>query len=105
MIQELIDKIAEAEKKADETVAAAHEEAREISLNAEAEAAKIIASAKALIKEERKSALEEAEAAAQKEFDAIIKKGEEEAKALCGNIDIAKEAAEIALEYYKLHER
>jgi vacuolar-type H+-ATPase subunit H len=36
MIQELIDKIAEAEKKADETVAAAHEEAREISLNAEA---------------------------------------------------------------------
>lgn len=105
MIQELINKISEAEKNADEMTAAALEEAKAMNLNAEAEAVSIIAAAKAKAKEERKKVAEYAEKLAEERYAEIIGIGEREAEKLAGSIEVKKEAQSIVDAYCRLYER
>lgn len=99
MIQELVNKIHEAETEADAMIARALEEAKAMNFDADAEATRILNEAKAKIKAERKKVIESAEAEAQAKFEEIIAIGEREADKLVRSVDIANEALAVAEAY------
>jgi vacuolar-type H+-ATPase subunit H len=96
MIQELVNRIHQAEEEAEAMVARALEEAKAMNFDADAEAARILADAKAKIKTEKKKVTENAEMEAQIRFDDILSIGEREAEKLMRSVDIAAEAEAIA---------
>jgi len=96
MIQELVNKIHEAEQQADAMVARALEEAKAMNFDADTESARILTEAKAKTKNERKKVIESAEKEAQDRFNTIIEIGEREADKLFRSVDIAAEAALVA---------
>lgn len=103
MIQELINKIADAEAQADRMIAAALEEARAMNINAQSEAANIIISAKEKIKQEKRLVTESAEKLAEERYKEILYIGESEAAKLVSKIKIKEESKAVADAYIMLY--
>lgn len=95
MLNETINAILKTEAEADAMVKEALEEAKTMVVNADAEAEKIRANIKKLVKEDRISVAMQANADGDKQYEHILLSGEKQAAVIVADTDVVKAVAYI----------
>ena len=103
MIEEILEEIKEAEKKAEKIISDAEEQAKQIVVDADKSAVKIKVEATNFVKNERQNVIATAEKDAANIFDKTILEGKKSAERIISNTDISKAVEFIKAELFNLY--